>query len=316
MIIKNIKLFLQNIWKNKLLTNMILKTNKDFNVIFIQELLWLFIHFIFSFSNEEEDRVVGIANYSDWITFSRTSLDNNDYSIMTILGLFCISKFGSLICIFLYKDICCFSFFNNSDIYYMINVYSDANQSALKYLKDTEVNVHNFLVIANNFNIRDNIWDLMFLFYLIHSNLLVNVADFFDFMLSCSTNQVLTRYLDNANDANSVINLMFFKPNSLEFNNYTLYPKLWYLSDYTLSTVNISIIEKFIPDKWHTSTKNSKEQDKFIFELIEAIKKINSLHLIDKNLLELAVQEFTDKSNLIWYKHSKYINIIKHSKAW
>jgi len=111
--------------------------------------------------------------------------------------------------------------------------------------------------MADNFNIRNNIWDFLFLFYLIHSNLLV--AGSFDFMLSYSTNQVLTRYLDNVNDANSVINLMFFKPNSLEFDNYTIYPKLWYLSDYTLLTVNISIIEKFIPDKWHTSTKNNKE---------------------------------------------------------
>jgi len=39
----------------------------------------------------------------------------------------------------------------------MINVYSDANQSALKYHKDTEANVHNFLVIAGDFNIRDSI---------------------------------------------------------------------------------------------------------------------------------------------------------------
>ena len=39
----------------------------------------------------------------------------------------------------------------------MINVYSDVNQSALKYLKNTEANVHNVLVIASNFNIRDSI---------------------------------------------------------------------------------------------------------------------------------------------------------------
>ena len=39
----------------------------------------------------------------------------------------------------------------------MINVYSDANQSALKYFKDTEANVCNFLVMAGDFNIRDNI---------------------------------------------------------------------------------------------------------------------------------------------------------------
>ena len=35
MIIKNIKLFLQNIWKNRILTDIILETNKDFDIIFI-----------------------------------------------------------------------------------------------------------------------------------------------------------------------------------------------------------------------------------------------------------------------------------------
>ena len=38
----------------------------------------------------------------------------------------------------------------------MINVYSNATQIALKYLKDTEANIHNVLVMAGNFNIRDS----------------------------------------------------------------------------------------------------------------------------------------------------------------
>ena len=38
----------------------------------------------------------------------------------------------------------------------MINVYSDASQTALKYLKDTEANIHNILVMAGNFNIRNS----------------------------------------------------------------------------------------------------------------------------------------------------------------
>jgi len=33
-------------------------------------------------------------------------------------------------------------------------------------------------------------------------------------------------------------------------------------------------------------------------------------------LLELAVQEFANKSDIIWYKFSKCINITKHSKTW
>ena len=39
MIIKNIKIFLQNIQKNHILTNIILENNKNFNILFIQELL-------------------------------------------------------------------------------------------------------------------------------------------------------------------------------------------------------------------------------------------------------------------------------------
>jgi len=37
----------------------------------------------------------------------------------------------------------------------MINVYSDNHQAALKYLKNTEANIHNILVMAKDFNIRD-----------------------------------------------------------------------------------------------------------------------------------------------------------------
>jgi len=131
----------------------------------------------------------------------------------------------------------------------MINIYSDTNQSAIKYLKNTEVNVHNVLVMVSNLNIRDSIWNLLFSFHSIHSNLLVDVADSFDLMLSYPTNQVLTRYSDNVNDANSVIDLMFLKHNSLEFDNYTIYSELQYLSNHALLMVNISIIKEFILDK-------------------------------------------------------------------
>ena len=57
--------------------------------------------------------------------------------------------------IFDHKNINCFSFFNNGNIFFMINIYSDDYQSALKYLKNTEANLYNVLVIAGNFNIRD-----------------------------------------------------------------------------------------------------------------------------------------------------------------
>jgi len=63
MIIKEIKIFSQNICKNNLLTNTILEAQRDFDIIFIQELPWSIICSISSSSNKEEEDLVGIPNY-------------------------------------------------------------------------------------------------------------------------------------------------------------------------------------------------------------------------------------------------------------
>ena len=145
----------------------------------------------------------------------------------------------------------------------------------MKYLKDTEANIHNILIIAGNFNIRDSNWNPTFPFHSVHSNLLTDIVDSIDLCLSKSTNQVPTRYSDNANDLNSTINLMFFRLSLLEFNNYTIYPEHWYLSDYTPLTVDISIFKEHVPTKQHTIVKNSEEENNFINKLIISIKRID-----------------------------------------
>ena len=104
--------------------------------------------------------------------------------------------------------------------------------------------------MAGGFNIRDSSWNPSFSFHSIYNDLLTDIADFLDLILSNPTiNQVPTRYSDNINDVNSIINLIFLKPNSLKIDNHTIYPELQYSSDHAPLTVNISIIEELIPDK-------------------------------------------------------------------
>ena len=141
--------------------------------------------------------------------------------------------------IFNHKDISCFSFFNNVSILFMIDVYSDDHQSALK---DTETNIWNILVIAGNFNIWNSNWDLSYPFYLIHSDFLFNIIDSFNLMLSSPINHVSTHYSDNMNDTNSVIDLMFLKPNFSEIDNHIICSELHYL----LTMLYISITEEFV----------------------------------------------------------------------
>jgi len=71
----------------------------------------------------------------------------------------------------------------------MLNVYSDDHQTTLKYIKDTEVNLQNILIMADDFNIRDSIWDP---FSLSHRNFLLEIADSLNLKLSNPIQQIST----------------------------------------------------------------------------------------------------------------------------
>ena len=90
-----------------------------------------------------------------------------------------------------------------------MNVYSDSSYLALKYLKDTKVKIHNFLIMTGDFNIRDSLWDSSFPYHSSISDDLIIIADFFNLELSLLTNSVSTRYSDTEDESNSVIDLMF-----------------------------------------------------------------------------------------------------------
>ena len=117
-IIKEIKIFLQNIHKNNLLTNIILEAQKGFDIIFIQELPWLFIRSILTLLNKKSKSLVGVSNHPNWITFSRNTSNNHDYSRVILyinikLSQFCFSLWKD---IFNHRDILYISFFNNRSI--------------------------------------------------------------------------------------------------------------------------------------------------------------------------------------------------------
>lgn len=80
---------------------------------------------------------------------------------------------------------------------------------ALKYLKDIEANIHNVLIIISNFNIRDSDWNQNYSFHSVHSDLLLDIADASILSLSHPTHSFPTRCVDNSENSNLVIDLMF-----------------------------------------------------------------------------------------------------------
>ena len=124
-----------------------------------------------------------------------------------------------------------------------MNIYSDSSHSTLKYLKDTEVDLCNFLIMMGNFNIRDSLWDSFFPHHSFISDDLIILADSFDLFLSIPINQVPTRYTDNANELNLTIDLIFVQCDSSVLNNHSIHSE-WHLSSNHASlTITIPISE-------------------------------------------------------------------------
>ena len=132
--------------------------------------------------------------------------------------------------------------------------------------------------------------------------------DYFHLELSKPTEYFPTRYFDNYQDSNLVLDLAFICPNSTEFNTYHIHPDWRQSSDHTPITVNIPIVKEVQVSK-HALIKKSEEEDWLIAEVKNFIKNLKTDFIVDINVLQEIV-------NYIWHKHSKKINITRHFKAW
>ena len=102
----------------------------------------------------------------------------------------------------------------------------------------------------------------------------------------------------------------------MEHNNHTIHPDWRLTSDHAPLTVNISIFEEYIQIRKCMLVKNSEEKNSFINKLMEAIKETNTDNIHNKDILKQIIQEIASTIERIWYRHSKIINITKHSKEW
>ena len=155
MIVKDLKIFSQNVRKNNFIINTILKVNYNFDIIFIQELFWTTIRSIPSSVNCEGILLVGVPNHPNWLIFARESDSANDSPRVIIYVNIRLSSFCFSLCkdVISYKDILLISFFNNNVNFWIMNIYSDSSHSALKYLKNSEANIQNLLIMTGDFNI-------------------------------------------------------------------------------------------------------------------------------------------------------------------
>jgi len=79
MIVNKLTIFSQNIHKNALIVNSILKMYNHFDIILIQEPSWSIIQSIPSSASSKGEVLVGSSHYPNWLSFARPSTSQLDY---------------------------------------------------------------------------------------------------------------------------------------------------------------------------------------------------------------------------------------------
>jgi len=215
-----------------------------------------------------------------------------------------------------HQDVKVLAFHSGQHINYVINVYSDNNQSALYFLNRNIVDLNNTVVMTGNFNIRDNDWDPNYSHHSAHTKDLLTLAESLGLDLSPPINPGPTRFADNLRDMNSVIDLAFINPNNSGFGQHSLYPELHRPSDHVPFIIEVSINETNIDNSFWSISKDSEEEKNFIKAITDNILALDTSNIMSKENLETIVQQLASTFNEAWYSQAKKKCITKHSKDW
>ena len=202
--------------------------------------------------------------------FSRVLLDSNDSPrVISYVNIHLSS-----LCFLLRKDIInhrdinLISFFNDNIWFFILNIYSNSSHTALKYLKDTKVNIGNILIMTGDFNIRDHLWNPLFPHHSTISDDLFIIVNSFNLFLSNPTNSCPTKYLDTSRDMNSVLNLMFLCSGSFKLDSHCILLENWFSLDHAPFSVKIPIIEEVVQSLKFMIFPKSNQEKAFIDEVI------------------------------------------------
>jgi len=132
----------------------------NLNIIFLQEPPWSIIHTIPSSTSCKGEKLVGAPHHPNWLTFARSPTNESDFPRVLIYINIRVSRlcFSLQNDIFNHRDVSCISFINQELSFFLINVYLDSSQIALKYLKDTETNISNVIIMTGDFCYKTRVW--------------------------------------------------------------------------------------------------------------------------------------------------------------
>jgi len=104
------------------------------------------------------DPLYGTPNHPEWTLFIRQDTTQENYARVTtyVNKRLARMRFALRLDIINHRDISVLALHNNQDINYIINIYSDSNQTTLRALRESMTNIDKTIILTGDFNIRDS----------------------------------------------------------------------------------------------------------------------------------------------------------------
>ena len=113
-----------------------------------------------------------------------------------------------------------------------------------------------------------------------------------------------------------VLDLIFLHSDSNKLNCHAIHPFWWLISNYVPLIITITIEEEHIMHTKLSLSKNSKQEKKFIKEVINVFKSLDTTSPVNCESLEQTVDSLATGIKQVWKSNTKRVKITKHSKIW
>ncbi|KAF4613671.1 hypothetical protein D9613_007683 [Agrocybe pediades] len=158
---KEIRLFSHNVAKNYMYLDVLLETlQNSFDVLFVQEPPWRTIRQAPSPNNRDGEDIVGAPMHPAWLYMVRPPTNDETPRVMAFVSKRLERLRPSMRRDLAdHRDIFILSLFQGNETYHLMNVYNDADGTAVRYLSNHVHELPQLHYMSGDFNIHSREWD-------------------------------------------------------------------------------------------------------------------------------------------------------------
>ena len=295
-----------------------LERNKSrFDIVFLQEPPWKRIRSAPSTRSKEGDDVTGAPNHPDWLAIVRPPDADEAPRVMAYVSRRLASYRPALRRdIVDHRDIMLLSLFTGREPMHLLNVYSDAQHTAITWLSRNIARLPPVSYMGGDFNSHSAVWDDSVLHQHWDSNSLIESAQLMGLDWARPSNHGPTHYPHADGLRPSVIDLVFLEVREALHRQPRLLDEMRDTSDHVPILTTLPLGPDQGPEGRRSIKPDSKAEENFVDQLTTGISRIDVRGLTSAERIDLAVDSLAAVISEAWLCHSKEVRITKHSNPW